>query len=465
MTNNPQLEILRHDIEQVTLKIVELVGKRNVLVERVAVEKLKTGQTLVNREVERRLRVKVVDQCKEDNSDASFALKLLNELIMESIRRQERHLKPQETLNAYHIFIKSKELERAGKEVIHLEVGEPDFGPPAAVSKSLTEAAIKGHIGYTESSGILELRSKIADYVTQAHGSAISADQVAVTVGGRFALYLSLVTSLKQGDEVIIIDPSYPAYADCVRQAGGKPVHVTSRLEDDWNPDTGRLEESINETTRMIILNSPSNPTGKTLDNSTIEKIVELSIDHDLLVVSDEAYSEFSFSPHISLLQFPECNQIHINSFSKTFGMTGFRLGYSISDVELTQKITKLQNISLTSVPEFIQHAGIKALDCLDEAKKFTALIKKRQKSICDQLEKLPVSFHRPDGGFYIFPRLNDEASLGTEFAERLLIEKGVAVVPGISYGQEYSRYFRISVCQPENSLVEAVNRMEEILE
>jgi aspartate aminotransferase len=458
------LNSLRQEFERLTLEIIGLAGKRTNLVEEIAVEKIQRGLTLVNREVERNLRIKVVEQCVKNDQNPEFALRLVNQLIMESISKQESHFEKQEFVSAYDIFVKANNMEREGREVIHLEVGEPDFGPPVAVAESLTKAVVKGHGGYTQSSGILALRQKIVEYVNQKHDQNITADQVIITVGGRFAIYLSLVTSLRPGDEVIVIDPSYPAYSDCIKQAGGRPVHITTQLADKWNLNLNQLEESINQTTKMIILNSPNSPSGKTLDDSTLEKIAELSLENDIRIVSDEVYSEFSLEPHVSILQFP-CNQIYVNSFSKTFGMTGFRLGYAISDAETIQKITKLQNISLTCVPEFIQYAGITALDCLNEAEGYVNEIKIRQAAVSKRLESLPVSFYRPDGGFYLFPRLNNETTNGSEFAERLLMERRIAVVPGTAYGKQFSQFFRISVCQPVERLMESVNRMEEILE
>ncbi len=464
MTENLRLNKLRTEIEQLTMEIMHLTGKRSSLAEEVIKEKLSTGATLVNRGVERHLRNRVVEQCENDNQDSNFALRLLNQLITESVRIQQTHITPTEAVNAYHVFVKAKALEKAGRKVIHLEVGEPDFGPPVEVAETLTTAAKDGHAGYTQSAGILELRTKISDHVNRIHESDISAEQVTVTVGGRFAIYLDLVTSLKPGEEVIVFDPSYPAYSDCIRQVGGRPINLSTRLEDKWSPNIGHLEDSINKTTRMIILNSPGNPTGKILSQSILSEIVELAIENDIQILSDEVYSEFAFSPHTSILQFPECNQVYVNSFSKTFGMTGFRLGYAISDVDTVQRMTKLQTLSLTCAPEFIQHAGLRAFDCKSEVKQYTGIIEKRQKKVSDLLEKLPVSFLRSEGGFYIFPMLNDENETGLEFADKLLSEKGVAVVPGTGYGPEYSRFFRISVCQQEKQLVEAITKIEEVL-
>ncbi|MFW9844507.1 MAG: aminotransferase class I/II-fold pyridoxal phosphate-dependent enzyme [Candidatus Thorarchaeota archaeon] len=462
MSSDQRLRDLRVEVEQVTLDIVRLVGRRDELSRYIAEEKLRSGLPLANREVERNLRTKIVELCQESNQDSSFALGLLNELIANSIRIQEKHFKPSVPLSAYHIFMKAKKLERDGKQVIHLEVGEPDFGPPSSVMKSISDSVLSGLTGYTESAGIIQLRNKIAAQSTHRFGQKISPDEVVITNGGRLALYASLATSLKPGDEVIVIDPSYPAYRDCIKQIGGRPIHLSTESEDGWIVDINKVEDAINQTTKIIVLNSPCNPTGKVLEKETIDSIVDLSIENDIQILSDEVYSDFVFSPFASLLEYPQCNKIVVNSFSKSYGMTGFRLGYAISDVRTIKKISQFQSLSLTSVSEFIQYAGLTALDCKKEVHQYSSLVKMRTKFLCDSLEQLPVSFHKPDGGFYIFPKIEDSSVNSIQFANRLLSEHGIAVVPGIAYGQNYSQYFRICLCQPVTQLRQTLEGMKE---
>ncbi len=464
MTDSLRLKDLRADIERVTLEIVSLAGKRTALAREVSKEKLRTGTPLVNREIEQHLRNVVVEQCKEDKSDSTFALRLLNQLIMKSVRTQESQTNPSETASAYNSFMKANALERAGKEIIHLEVGEPDFGPPEAVATSMTKAVAQGFTGYSSSEGIHELREKISNQMTQKYGVEIDTEQVIITVGGRFAIYLGVASTISVGDEVIILDPTYPAYSNIVRHFGGKPIHVSTTLENSWIPDMGLVEDNISTTTRMIILNSPANPTGKILDESSLTKIIEIAVENDIRIVSDEVYSEFVFSPHSSVLQFPHCDQVYVNSFSKTYGMTGFRLGYAISNLDTIQKMSSLQNLSLTCVPEFIQHAGVSALDCVSDVNNYTTMINQKRETFCNLLDKLPVSFHRPEGGFYIFPRIETGNMDGLEFADQLLDETGVSVVPGVAFGSDCSHFFRIAVCQPENHLIEAAKRIKEVL-
>ncbi|MHA1926836.1 MAG: aminotransferase class I/II-fold pyridoxal phosphate-dependent enzyme [Candidatus Thorarchaeota archaeon] len=464
MTESTQLDVLRSEITKITLEIVGLVGRRNALAEQVGAEKKRLGSSIVSRDVERRLRAKVITQCEEKGVDSEFGLRLLNQLITESIRMQQEGTESLPAIDAHYIFEKAKEMERSGKEIIHLEVGEPDFGPPDAVKTAMAEAVSLGYTHYTQSIGIPELRNKIANATSGKHQRKISPDEVVVTVSGRYALHLSMASTLQPGDEVIIIDPSFPAYARGVKAVGGRPVHVSAKMEDNWNLELSLIEDHINESTRMVVLNSPCNPTGKVLDGKTLKKLNDLAIEYNFTILSDEVYSDFSFTPYSSILQVSDANQITVKSFSKPYGMTGFRLGYAISDSDTIKKMAKIQHLQVTCAPEFIQHAGIAALDCEDELSHYASIMESRLKTASRLLKPLPVSFHDPDGGFYIFLRMAEDTLSGFDLADRLLSEKGVCVQPGILYGRGFSSYFRISVCTPEENLVEAIARIEEVL-
>jgi aspartate aminotransferase len=464
LTESTQLDSLRSEIASITLEIVGLVGRRNELAELVGIEKKRLGSSIVSRDVERRLRAKVIVQCEEKGVDAAFGLRLLNQLITESIRIQQEGTKPPAAIDAHYIFVKAKEMERAGTEIIHLEVGEPDFGPPDAVKTAMSEAVSLGYTRYTQSIGIPELREKIAGLIGTQYQKKITPEEVMVTVSGKYALYLSMASILQPGDEVIIIDPSFPAYARGVKAVGGRPVHISAEMDDNWDLDFSIIEEYINESTRMVVLNSPCNPTGKVLDGETLKKLNDLAIENNFTILSDEVYSDFSFTPYSSILQIPDANHITVKSFSKPYGMTGFRLGFAVSDPDTIKKMAKIQYLQVTCAPEFIQHAGIAALDCEDEVSRYASIMESRLKTASKLLKPLPVSFREPEGGFYIFLRMAEDTMNGFEFADRLLSEKEVCLQPGILYGREFSPYFRISVCTPEESLVEAISRIEEVL-
>ncbi len=465
MNQHLQLDTLRSEIEKVTLEIISLTARRRKLVSQVVKEKQEFGIPVVNLNVEKKLREAVIERCRLEQIDSAASLRLLNQLIIESVQKQEAILQPSVVPNAYSILMKARAMELAGRKIVHLEVGEPDIGPPESVKTFLKQALDARLTKYSHSAGIIDLRTKLANKLNEHHGTTFSHEEVLVTPGGRFALVLSVLAGVTPGDEVIIVDPSYPAYGDIVRESGGRPVHVPTFLENDWIPQIAPLESCINDSTKMMIINSPSNPTGKVLAHSTLQDIVNLAGEHDIQILSDEVYATFTSSKIPSILDFPECSGIFVDSFSKTFRMSGFRLGYAASDKVTIQRMTQLQNTFLTSIPEFIQHAGLQALNCSVEAEQYSETIAQRRELMCDLLRDLPLSFCQPDGGFFIFAKLGIENFNGIQFAEKLLENRGVAVVPGNAYGSEYSRFIRISICQPENELIKAAECIKEVLQ
>jgi aspartate aminotransferase len=401
-------------------------------------EKARLGSSIVNLEVERRLRAAVIKQCKETGVDSSFGIRLLNQLMTESIRVQRRGTESESTIDAHYIFVKAKEMEQAGKEVIHLEVGEPDFGPPDGVKRAMADAVSKGHTRYTQSIGIPELRTKIAEVYGEQYHRDISPDEVVITASGKYALHLSMAATLQLGDEVILIDPSFPAYPTSVKALGFRPVHISAKMDDNWDIDLGLVEDHINKS--------------------------DLAVENDVTILSDEVYSKFSLKSHASILQIPDGNHIMAKSFSKPYAMTGFRLGFAIADPDIIKRMAAIQYREVTCVPEFIQHAGLAALDCEDDVARNVSTIKSRLKTASRLLRPLPLTFSEPEGGFYIFLRMAEESMDGLEFADRLLSEKGVCLQPGVIYGGEFSSYFRISVCTSDENLVEAIVRIGEVL-
>ncbi|MBS3795802.1 MAG: aminotransferase class I/II-fold pyridoxal phosphate-dependent enzyme [Candidatus Thorarchaeota archaeon] len=464
MNSNSRLASLRKAIARTTREIFSLIDKRLSLVREVSEEKEKEDISVINRDVEAHLQNNVIEICSARDLDARFALRILNQLIQESVRVQMERNPVNSPPSVADIFSKARSMNNAGKHILHLEVGEPDFGPPNQARRRLMKALSRGDVGYTESQGILPLRRKIADAFNQRYSRQISADEVIVTAGGRLALFLAVSSVVQTGDEVIILEPSYPAYSRFVTEVGGRPVYLSTELEDSWEPEMSELEQQINPATKAIILNSPSNPTGKVLDESVFRRIVGLANDHDIFVLSDEVYSRFTQSHHTSILEHPNCRYVCVQSFSKTYGMTGFRLGFAISNIKTINMMAKLQGMLLTSVPEFVQYSGLGALDSEDEVKYNVEVIESRSKAMNGLLKELPVSFYPRDGGFYFFPRFQNEELDSVDFAEHLLEEKGVCIVPGTIYGRRYSSFFRIALCQEKQVLIEAVRRIGEML-
>jgi len=373
------LDNLRKEIEEVTTEIFQLVGKRFALAQKVAQSKMKKGLPVEDVDAERKLKEIISKKCKAYGVDLDFGLRLLNLLIEESKNIQKDIIRKTEEKASfstpYEVFAEAKKLERTGRRLIRLDVGEPDFGPPEDVKEAVAEALKSGYAHYTETAGIPKLREKIASVNNELYHVNISPEQVIVTPGGRYAVYLGMASILSPGEEAIILEPAWPAYKDCVRAVQAKAVMVPSRLEDGWEPDLDALVERVNRLTKLIILNSPNNPTGKILGGDVLRHVVEIANEKGIYIMSDEVYANFAFKPFKSILEFQDCKFVFVDSFSKTFGMTGFRIGYTISDAETIKRMVKIQNLCLTSVPEFVQYAAIKALNCREEAKKYAKTV------------------------------------------------------------------------------------------
>ncbi|TFG28167.1 pyridoxal phosphate-dependent aminotransferase [Candidatus Thorarchaeota archaeon] len=464
MSETQRLDGFRSEFENLTLTIIDLIGKQNGLVNTIALDKSRYEMFLTNTAVERHLQDIVLERCNIAGVSTVLGLRLLNQIIGESIRIQKMTFDSAPSIDGNRLFAKAKDMEDSGQKLIHLEIGEPDFGPPEAVVRATAEALAHNLTRYTQPVGIPTLKQKIAHRLNETYHTEVTPQEVIITVSGRYALYLATTCTLQAGDEAIIIDPSFPAYSSFIGLAGARVVRIPTEFNDDWRLDIDRVQESINKSTKVIIVNSPCNPSGKILDEQTCNALVDLAVENNITILSDEVYSPYSYTPFTSFLQLPEHSRIILDSFSKAYGMTGFRLGYAVADPTMIEKMAHIQALHLTSAPEFIQYAGLAALDCQTEVQQNVAVIRSRLELVSSLLENLPLSFKPADGGFYIFAKLEDRESDAGKFSESLLHEKGVCVMPGLVYGPHYKSFFRIAVCQSEDRLREGITRMEELL-
>jgi aspartate aminotransferase len=367
------------------------------------------------------------------------------------------------SLTLHEIFQLARKLEREGKHLIHLEMGDPDYGPPKRVNDAVTEALKDNKTKYSSPEGLPALRQKIASTISERFGCDLSESNIVVSIGSRQAMNLCIDSKVKSGDEVVILAPHYPPYIYSIKDVGVKPVVLPTELENNWEPDIDALMESINESTRMIIIVTPNNPTGKIFSSNIVKQIAEIAVDNDIFVLSDEVYSTLNFTEFTSILEFSDCRYMQLGSFSKEYGMTGYRMGYVISDTESISDMINRQRQSVICVPEFIQYAGIVALECKREVREYAELIEKRLETACRELRRLPISFYHPDGTFYIFPKIESDI-YGILFTKKLLFEKGVCVSPGDVFNLRYDKFFRMTVLQPEEILIDAIDKMEEVL-
>jgi aspartate aminotransferase len=443
-----ELKELRKKIEDITIEMLSLLKTRTEIAQEIGKIKNKEGMNVSNESREDELRELVKRQCKEIDFDSNTALKFLNFLLNESVKVQSS-----ESKTHLAIFLKAKELEQKGKKIIHLEVGEPDFQPPINVKKSLSEVYDKGFGKYGPAKGLPEFRTKLAEFANENFDAKINSENVMVTPGARFGVFLSITTLLDPGDEMIVIEPAWPAYRQCAINAGIKVRTVKTTLENKWEPDIDEISSCINDNTKMIVLNYPNNPTGKILPKTLQDKIVEIARKHDLYILSDEIYSNYSNKEWTSILSYNYEKSIITQSFSKSHSMTGYRIGYLISNQKIVERLAKLEALCLTNVSEPIQYTAMKSLeeDVTDNVKLINERLAKLEE-ICKEME---LEFVKPDGAMYIFARTKNPINT-SELSEELL-DHGVAIAPGIGFG-DYNEFFRISACLDIKTLIQGMD-------
>lgn len=359
----------------------------------------------------------------------------------------------------------------AGMEgVISLGVGEPDF----ITSWSVREAAIlsleKGYTSYTANAGLLELREEIAAYMANSfHVSYSPEKEIIVTVGASQALDIAMRAILDPGDEVIIVEPSFVSYAPLVDLAGGKAVIVESKKENDFKVLPEDLERAISSRTKAILLCSPNNPTGTMLTKDDLVQIARIAEKHDLLVLSDEIYAELSYDdPFVSLAAIEGMRErtILISGFSKGFAMTGWRLGFVCAPEELTQAMLKIHQYAMMCAPTMAQYGALEALrNGSDDVREMRKSYRRRRNYFVQSLNELGLDCHMPGGAFYAFPSIKSTGLTSEQFAERLLLEEKVAVVPGNVFGDSGEGHIRCSYASSMEQLQEAMNRIKRFIE
>jgi aspartate aminotransferase len=357
------------------------------------------------------------------NFDETIATKFLNFLLNESVKVQssdkETHLS---------IFLKAKSLELKGRRIIHMEVGEPDFLPPTIVKTALGEVYDKGYLKYGQAKGIPQFREALAQHVSKKFEVNIKQENIIVNPGARFGIFTVITTLLNPGNELIVIEPAWPAYKDCALHAGVKVRTINTTLEDNWEPSIEQIEQTINSNTKIIALNYPNNPTGKVLPEKLQDEIVNLAIKNDLYILSDEIYSQYAFVNWKSILGYNYEKSIVTQSFSKSHAMTGFRIGYTIADPDIVEKMSKFEALCLTSVSEPVQYVAMKALEA--DTTDNTNTVQQRLELLSKKAREMNLDFLVPDGAMYLFAKVNQEGFDGVQFANSLL-DEGLSVAPG----------------------------------
>jgi len=375
------------------------------------------------------------------------------------------------TETAFEVLAKAKALEKQGKDVVHLEIGEPDFDTPKNVKEAAIKALNAGYTHYGPSAGIPELRESIAQYISKTRGIKADPDEVVVTPGAKPIMFYSILALVNPGEEVLYPNPGFPIYESVVNFVGAKPVPIPLKEENDFRLDPEYVEEKITKKTKMIILNSPENPTGGVLTIDDLKAIADCISDRDdVFVLSDEIYSRIIYEgTHESIASLPGMKEktILLDGFSKTYAMTGWRLGYGVMRKDLAQKVAQLQTNSNSCTCMFTQIAGIEALKGSQaEPERMDAEFKKRREVIVSGLNDIKgITCKKPRGAFYVFPNITGTGMNCRELGDYLLKEAGVAVLSGTSFGKYGEGYLRLSFANSIGNIQKALDRISKAVE
>ena len=355
------------------------------------------------------------------------------------------------------------------KDAISLGVGEPDFETPWHIRDEGIYAFEKGRTFYTSNSGLMPLREEIANYIERTQKIKYNpSNEILVTVGGSEAIDIGLRALLNNGDEVIIPQPSYVSYAPCSYLAGGKNVIINLKAENEFRLTAEELENAITNKTKVLILPYPNNPTGAIMEKSDLEKIAEIIIKHDIFVISDEIYSELTYKgTHVSIVSLDGMKErtLLINGFSKSYAMTGWRLGYCCAPDWLIKQMTKIHQYAIMCAPTISQYAAVEALKNGDEdVKIMRESYNQRRRFLMDSFKKMKLECFEPYGAFYVFPCIKEFGMTSEEFATKFLQEEKVAAVPGTAFGDSGEGYLRISYAYSLEKLKIAMERLEKFV-
>ena len=370
------------------------------------------------------------------------------------------------TETAFEVLVKAKALEAQGRDIIHLEIGEPDFDTPSNIIEAGCDALRKGFTHYGPSAGMMELREVIAQYVSETRRVNVTPDEVVVVPGGKPIIFFSILALAEDGDEIIYPNPGFPIYESMINYVGAKAVPIRLREELDFRLDVDELASLINDRTKLLILNSPQNPTGGVLTKDDIASIARVIGDRNIMVLSDEIYSQLIFEgEHHSIMSIDGMKErtILLDGFSKTYAMTGWRMGYGVMRADLATHISRLMTNSNSCTASFTQVAGIEALrGSQDVVNTMRAKFEKRRDVMVAGLNKIKgFSCRVPHGAFYVFPNITKTGWPSKKLADALLDDAGVAALSGTAFGDFGEGYLRFSVANSIENIEKALDRID----
>lgn len=373
------------------------------------------------------------------------------------------------TETAFEVLARAKAMEAKGRDVVHLEIGEPDFDTPRNIIDAAIKALNEGFTHYGPSAGLPDARKTFAEFITKDRGVDVGPENIVITPGAKPILFFSILALCDEGDEVIYPNPGFPIYESVINFVGAKPVPIPLREEKAFSFDLDEMKGLVNDKTKLIIINSPQNPTGGVLTPDDMKGIAELAAKHDAWILSDEVYSKMVYEgEHVSIYDYPEVKDrtILLEGHSKTYAMTGWRLGYGVMPPALAEQISKLQTNSNSCTASYTQVAGIEAITGdQTESRKMMAEFKARRDLIVDGLNKIPgFKCLKPKGAFYVFPNITGTGMKSKELEEHLLEKAGVAGLSGTSFGKYGEGYLRFSYANSQENLKKALAKIAEVL-
>ncbi len=374
------------------------------------------------------------------------------------------------TETAFEVLARARKLEAEGKTIIHLQIGEPDFTTPKNICDAAIKAIQAGFTHYTPAPGFMEVRKAIAEYVSRTRQLDFTPENVVVTPGAKPIMFFTILALINKGDEVIYPNPGFPIYESMINFVGGTPVPIQLKEEDNFNIDIKEFERLVTNRTKLVIINTPGNPTGRTISKKDIEAIAEILKKRDTFILSDEIYSRILYdnAESYSISKIPGFKErtIILDGFSKTYAMTGWRAGYGVMNTELTPVISKLMVNSNSCTNAVTQQACIEALNGPQDAvDKMVTEFKKRREVIVKGLNSIPgFSCTTPNGAFYAFPNIKKTGFKSKELADKLLYEAGVATLAGTSFGKFGEGYLRVSYANSIENINLAIKKIKEVL-
>ena len=364
---------------------------------------------------------------------------------------------------------RARELEAQGRHIVHLEIGEPDFDTPEHIKDAAKDALDNGYTHYGPSPGEMPVREAIAAHQTERQGYEIGPDKIIVTPGGKPVMFFSILALIEEGDEVIYPNPGFPIYESMINYAGGTAVPIPLEERFDFSLDVDRLEALVTDNTKLVIVNSPNNPCGSVISDEDLERIAKISVENDLIVLSDEIYKDMYYEgSHTSITSFDDMvgRTIILDGFSKSYAMTGWRLGYGVFPEFMLDAVTKLMTNSVSCTSVAVQMAGIAALEgSQDSVSEMMDEFRVRRDLVVEGMNNLPgVTCRTPGGAFYTFPNISGTGLDSRTFADRAMDEAGVALLSGTAFGEYGNGYIRISFANSQDNLRLAIDRLGEML-